>query len=59
MVRLALFMNANTKNPEIEHCHIQNMVWYTGLPCTIYRSEKTSEKWSRVKIHLSKYAITK
>ena len=37
---------------------VQNILLYIGPTWTIYKPEKTSEKWQRVKFYLLKYATT-
>ena len=40
VVRLALFMNDNAKNPQMEHCLCPKYYMSIGFTCAIYRSEK-------------------
>ena len=52
---LAVSMNANTKNFQIKHYPCPKHVVVKKPKLHIYRPEKTSEKFPRVKIYFSKY----
>ena len=56
---LAVSMNTNTENSQIKHCPCLKYIVIHKPDLYNYRSEKTSEKWPRVKLYLLKYATIK
>ena len=52
-------MNANTKASQKNTVYVQSILWSKSSTCTIYRPEKTSKKWPRVKIYILTYPTIK